>query len=436
MNFLARATQKITGAGSHDVFRNMAMLAMGVGSAKLIGLAVIPILTRLYSPSDFGVLSIFTSLVAILAPLMTLRYVVALPLPRSDVLAINLFCLCLLLTSISAVFLAVMLWAFGEVVFTALSMQALVPYWWLVLVGVLSVSSFEIMTLWATRRKVFKPLATSHVWQMTLGSGLKILLGVLAIKPLGLLIGQVVQEAGGVVPLGRHFYRDLCRHWHRTSRPKLKFLFKYYSNLPQYRLPSQFLLVFSTKAPLLFSAFLFGQETTGQLGLALMALALPLNLLGQTTAKAFFSEISNIGKSNPRKIYEVTLSVTKRLAAIAILPTLVLMTLGPWMFSIVFGEEWRLAGQFSSILAIYLFFQLITSPLVNVFTVFNLQRRFLIINAVRTFLVLLAFALAYYLVLTATQSILIYALLLAMQYMIVSCQIFWMLRKASRQESQ
>ena len=73
----------------NDIFKNMAILALGAGSAQAIGLAATPILTRIYSPSDFGLLSVFMSAVYLMAPFTNLRYAMAIPLPKSDGMAFN-----------------------------------------------------------------------------------------------------------------------------------------------------------------------------------------------------------------------------------------------------------------------------------------------------------------------------------------------------------
>ena len=74
-----RILNKITAGESGDVFRGMLVLLLGSGVARLIGIGVIPILTRIYTPEEYGVLAVYTSFVAILAPLLTLRYVQAIP---------------------------------------------------------------------------------------------------------------------------------------------------------------------------------------------------------------------------------------------------------------------------------------------------------------------------------------------------------------------
>ena len=45
------------------IFRGMATIAFGSLIGRLIGIIVLPVLTRLYGPENFGVLAIFTAIV-------------------------------------------------------------------------------------------------------------------------------------------------------------------------------------------------------------------------------------------------------------------------------------------------------------------------------------------------------------------------------------
>ncbi len=52
--------------------------------APVAGLLAAPILTRLYSPAEFGVLGTFAAVMAAALSLVNLRYEVAVPLPQKD----------------------------------------------------------------------------------------------------------------------------------------------------------------------------------------------------------------------------------------------------------------------------------------------------------------------------------------------------------------
>ena len=90
--------------------RQVMTLVTGTGLAQLIPLAVSPLLTRLYTPQDFGVFALFAGLVAVLAVLGSARYELALMLPKDDADALALVALAMaIVTATSAVALAAVL---------------------------------------------------------------------------------------------------------------------------------------------------------------------------------------------------------------------------------------------------------------------------------------------------------------------------------------
>lgn len=423
----AKYFQSNTASGS--IFKNMAILVMGAGVAKAISLLLTPFITRIYSPEDFGVLSVFTSFTALIIPFSTLRYAVAIPLPRNEKVAFNLLILCITILVSVTVIIFIILILFGKPILIFLSADALVPYWWLIIIMIFGSGFYEILKNWAIREKSFKILAKTKVTQILGASLVKIGLGLLGVKPVGLLFGNIVSQAGGIFSLGRKFFSTFKNSLCYVRRKYFVFLFKYYSGYPKYRLPSQFLLAFSSKAPLLFFSWLYGIKATGQLGLSFTLMALPLILFGQTTGQAYFAEISRIGRKQPKEIYTVTKDVVKKLLFLSIIPFLFLLLFSPIVFPFVFGQQWYDAGVYTSILAPYLLFQFISSPIMNALNVLNGQKIFLRINIVRVLGVIFVFLSAYYLKLTPKTVLIIYSFFLSAHYLMSTLTVFQIINK-------
>lgn len=378
-----RLTRRVFGGASGGVFRGMAALALGSGIGRVIGIAAIPVLTRLYTPEDFGVLAVFAALVAILAPLVTLRYVLALPLPRHDGVAMNLLALSTGLMLGGTALVALGLWLGGEALLGLVSMQVLAPWWWLIALAVLGSAIYEMLTLWATRRRAYKVIAQTNVTQSLAGAAVKIGLGLLSIQPLGLLVGQVVAQASGIGRLMRSFLTEFRANAHHISWTRVRKTAWKHRGFPIWRVPSQFLLVFSMQAPMLFMAAIYGAQTTGQFGLAMMALSVPVTLLGASVGKALYGEAARIGIREPARLLGLVRATQLRLFLMATVPAGALLLFGATLFQIVFGPEWELAGRFVSLLSVYLLFQFTSSPLIQMMNLLDAQHMFLGINLLR-----------------------------------------------------
>lgn len=401
--------------GTGSVFRGMFTLALGSGAARLISIAVIPVLSRIYAPEDYGVLSVFIALTAILAPLLSLRYVTALPLPRHPGLAMSLFALCVGLMALNVVIITLALWAFGPFLLGLFSTEILAPYWWLIALCLLGTAAYEIMTMWATRRRAYRHIAQTQFTQSLLGALAKVGLGLLGVKPLGLLIGQTIGVSAGTGSLLIRFREEFRENARFITRRNIARVAAGYRTFPIYRLPSQFLLAFSIQSPMLFTAAMYDAATTGQLGMAIMALTIPMNLIGQSLSRAYYAEISGVGKRNFSKVYDITRSVIKRLSIVSAACFVVIFFLSEPIFTIALGEKWRLAGELSSIMALYVVTQLVSAPLMQALSLLNKNGTFLMFNVSRSLLTVLSFTVPHYLGVGIHGTIWIYSIILGFQ---------------------
>lgn len=380
---LKKSMARTSNDESGRLFKGMLTLLLGAGAARILGLLFIPILARIYSPEDFGVLALYTSLVTVLSPTLTLRYVQAIPLPKTDVMAFNLFFLCLKLILFGTLVIAIVFFFLGEIILSWFNMQVLVSWWWLIVLGIAGTAFYELFSLWATRQKKFKVIAKTQIRQSFVGNITKVALGLLALKPIGLVIGQFLSQSAGITSFIKESLADFKRLFSSKDRKKEHFLAKYYQDFVWYRLPSQFLMLSSVQAPVLMMAALYDKEVTGQLSLALMALSLPVNLIGSAMAKAYYAEVAEIGKKDRAKIRRITFAVQKKLFAVGTPVMIGGMIFVKPIFELVFGEAWSVAGQYAVFLAPFMLLQFTSSPLVQVINVVSKQLTFLIINVLR-----------------------------------------------------
>lgn len=400
----------------NGVFKNIVMLTMGAGLAHVVTLLAIPVLTRIYSPEDLGVLSVYVALVAILAPTTTLRYVVALPLPRSNRIAFNIMALCFILLLVSLVIYTLLIWLIKSWLLELLNLQALSDFWWLIVFGLFSVSFYELLSMWSIREQSFKLQSITLVQQALLGNTIKIFLGLFVTKSIGLVIGQIFQQGGGVLAFLKGFYPTFKSLLCELNIRRMIFVFSFYSNFPKFRLPSQILVTVSTHTPVLFFSIIYGREEAGQLGLALMAVSLPIVLLATTTGKAFYSEASRIGKNEGGELQKLTMLISRRLFLVALPIALFLAVFGPIIFEVVFGGGWKLAGYYSRYLALCMVFQFVYTVIGHVLTVVNRLGVQLANQIVRVTLVLVAFLTSWVFNIDSLEAIVLYSLLLSLSY--------------------
>lgn len=425
-----RLANKIKNSDSNSVFKGMLTLAMGSGAARAIGFASIPIITRLYSPEDYGVLALYTSVVVILVPFATLKYSTAIPLPKRDGMAINIVALGLLLILFLSLLIGIPLFVFGETILAWFNMVELAQWWWLIVLGIAGTAIYELFSLWGTRKRKYNVIAKTQFMQSLIGNGVKILLGWLAFKSFGLVFGQFLAQSAGTGGLIKGSFQDFKNNINQITWRRIKFASKYYREFPYYRLPSQLLLKISGQAPILMMAALYSKEATGQLSLAMMAVSLPVGLIGNSMAQAFYAEIAHLGRTQLGRIKEVAIEVQKKLFLTGVPCTVVLVFLAEPTFSLIFGENWVKAGAFAAILGPFVLLQLTSAPLIQVLNVLGSQKIFLIINVARIVglsSVFLIFQLARY---SEVSLVITISAFLTLFYLVTSGFIFFAIQSA------
>ncbi|AJE48780.1 Polysaccharide biosynthesis protein [Celeribacter indicus] len=172
----------------------MLKIMSGSVTARIVGLALMPLLTRIYAPEDFGTLSVYTAFVLLFQPLLSMRFVMAIPLPRRDATAINILALSLLVAAVLYLCLSAALLFAPSQVLALTEAELLRPYVWLILLSLPFIVFSEAMSAWATRKRRYGAMAKSEIGSRGISDVSKVLLGLLGVKPFGLLLGQAMVQ--------------------------------------------------------------------------------------------------------------------------------------------------------------------------------------------------------------------------------------------------
>src|SRR5690554_363193 len=388
---------------SNAFYKNIAVVAGGNVSAKLIGVLLTPIITRIYTPEDFGIYNVFMSIIGITGSLATLRYSVTIPIARDEKTAENLLKLCFVITFFLAFLWLVIIALFGKTISAHYEIDQLNIYLWLIPIVFLGKGIYDALNNWAVRYKKFKIITRTKITQSVTSSSIKIGLGLLKVKPLGLLIGHITQEAAGISSLFSSLIKTKPKFFHSFSWLEIKKVAVRYKRFPLIQSWSQLLLATGGQLPVLLLGVFYSAKVVGVFGLANSMISLPMGLIGAAVSQVYFGEISSFGKVNPKKIYQLTISLIKKLFYIGLLPVLLLAIFAPWLFELVFGAEWFDAGIYARYLSVYILMAFISAPLASVFNVYERMDLQLGLNIIRVVLVGLIFIICNYFNFTAKQ---------------------------------
>jgi len=360
--------------------RGVTVLAGGTALGQAIAILASPVLTRLYGPADFGVLAVYTSIVGIIGALAAFSYHQAIPLPEDDVDAAQVLGVSMTLTLVVAVLVSVCVAVGGSRLATFLDAPGLVPYLWMIPLGVLGLSSYEVLTQWAVREKAFPTIARTGIAKGITQSATQLGLGVGNLAPFGLLLGQLIGQWTGS--------GSLLRQAVKNSRPALKAIkpdgmraaVSRWRRFPQYTAPSVLVNVVGMNAPPLLLSYFFGGIVTGFYALGSRVVMMPVSLVAKSASQVFVA--SAPAYLRERRLGDEVELLFGRMLRLALAPVLILAFGAPALFAVVFGPEWREAGAYVRWLSPWLLAVFVGFSLAPIVTVVERQRAGLVFQGV------------------------------------------------------
>lgn len=397
--------------------RGVSLLAGGTASAQLVQILFLPLLTRLFSPENFGALAIYSALLALMCMVACLRYELAIPLPQGEADAASVVALSLLVLVITTTLTAVMLAMFSEGIVQVLGVPELANLLWLLPAGVFLGGAFTVLRYWLVRAGGYGAIAGARLKQ----SVVSILVQVSCFKlgGMALVVGQAAGQLVGTASLTNSLKKKL-RELKSVSRRSVYSAAKRYRRFPAY---STWEGIFSQAsllvAPLFFAAA-FSPAAAGLYALTFRVFSMPVSLVSGAVSSVLLGHAAETKREQGDKI-EVLPLYTK-LAHLGLPGFLIVATCAPTLFTILFGEQWEVSGQLARWVAVWLFFQFIAAPMSVVFTVYERQKEGLLWQASLLVMRILA-VLGGMLLDSLIWTVALFSLLSALHYLLVLLRI-------------
>lgn len=358
--------------------RNVLTLASGTAFAQGISVLLLPVITRLYTPVDYGVYASFTAAITVLLTIVTLRYELTIVLPKEDIDARRLLIIALFFCAVSSAILLVG----GAALFSTSS-------WFASWIGLPQMIGWTALSLllggiyqsfnyWQTRGGAFLTITTSKLLQSSSTLASQLLLVLLPIKSSGLLLGHIIGQAIGVLAIMRGTWQRFTKK--DLQLPSLLNLASQYSDYPKYLIWGHLLNSISISLPI-FTLTYFEPEIVGFWGLAYRLMAIPLTLIGTSIAQAFYSAAAKEKheRGDCRVIYRSTF---KKLFIASFAIFIPLLLIPNSLYGLVLGTQWSTIGDLARGLAPLFFVRFITAPTSSVFMVMEKQRLDLIFQII------------------------------------------------------
>ena len=342
----------------------------GTTIAQAIPIAISPILTRLYTPKDFGVFALFIAIVSIFGSIANGRYELAIMLPRKDEDAINILALGFIINILLSLFLLFIVVLFHDNILNLLNNKDISLWLYLVPISVFLMGCFNLLNYFNNRKKFYKDLAKANVYKSIGMAIVQVILGFFKAGAGGLISGQIFSQ---IISNTKLFFNiKKLNLFQNIRKVKIIALGKRYIDFPKF---SMWAILANTLAQhltnILISSF-YGIKTLGFYSLAQRMLGMPSSLIGGSIGQVFFQEATK-EKQETGKAVKTFNSTLKKLILIALPSFSILYFVVEDLFAIVFGVEWRIAGKYAQIVIPLFAIRFVVAPLTVVNSIFEKQ---------------------------------------------------------------
>lgn len=360
--------------------RNVLTLMTGTAIAQAIPIAISPILTRIYTPQDFGVFALFFAITAIFGSIANGRYELAIMLPKKDEDAINIFALGFIVTVAISLLLLVLVIIFHDYFLALLNNNEIGVWLYFVPVAVFFTGIWNILNYFNNRKKQYKDIAKATIIKSIILAIVQLSVGFVKQGATGLISGQLLSQMFANMRLLKNILKDKLL-LSKISRLKVMALARRYKDFPKY---SMWAILANTLSQhltnILISAF-YSVATLGFYSLVQRVLGMPSSLVGNSIGQVFFQQATK-EKQQTGKAVKTFNSTVKKLVIIALPSFGVLFFIVEDLFGFVFGEEWRITGTYAQIVIPLFFIRFVVATVSAIDTIMERQNIFLTFNII------------------------------------------------------
>ena len=306
------------------------LMILSSGIAQVILIITTPIITRLYSPAEFGEFTIFSNIAMILIPIINARYDLLIVNAKNDrsanILSQISFLISLLILLILIPILAISAWLYPNFILDFI----------FIIIMLFLVSLTNIFTNYLNKERKYKVLSLINVFRAGSMALLQIIFGLLALGSLGLIIGFSLSYIAGIT-LG---YKTFKKHFNIVrDKEETKALFLENKNQLVYSTPSILLNSLSFSVVVFFIGILYTNTEVGIYGMAIRVLGIPVTIISLGLSKIFMQQANDyyIERGNFRNLL---LKFSSTLVIVSIILYVPLYLFSEELVNILLGHSW------------------------------------------------------------------------------------------------
>lgn len=353
-----------------EIIKNAGKLLSANLFVQILVFAAYPLLSRLFSPTDFGILALFLGIGDIVSRLGTLSLEEAILLPQKDreacfIAGLSIYSL-LIVSFVSFLFFVINQYA---VAFYEFSNYFLLLPVYIFLAGLVQIYNFLF-----NRGRHYRDISLSIVGMGLSNTCFRILGGFLRFSYPALILSSILSQGVALLVYFVKITRQkLSRSVLFPSRKEAMKLLANYRQFPFYVMTRNFLNSLSGNLPYFMLINYFGASKLGCYSMAFTMAFKPVSLFSNSIYQVLFEKFSTLKRNrcSLSKVFGGYLVIVFSLA-------LPLFLLAGYFSEIVFnfflGPGWESVGHYFRILLPWIFMVLLSTPLASIPLIFSQQK--------------------------------------------------------------
>ncbi len=362
---------------------------LSASTVVLIGLSILvtPILTRLYTPEDYGIWGVLSSASMIITSILFFSYENAI-IQTDDEEEVPALITLSILCGISVVVFSVIVFLIGK--FLGIHFFVSFPPLSYLIVILLASLVYNLLLIIANRYAFYNSMSIANISEGSSQALIRILLQTAVKTKGGLIWGNVLSLLIAACVLGakiRTYYTQEKKRF--ISFVGIKKLINKYKKYPLFDAPARLIeFTIGNIVVLLLSAY-FDKGDIGCYSLLSQIMILPITLVGTAMSRVSFRELSE--SINDQEKFSILANRLIRICVfLSCLPIVFFVIGGDYLLVWILGDGWQNAGKMSLCLALFSVPVILSEPLQPIFKVFNKQNIRFILNVIGLFIMVLA----------------------------------------------
>lgn len=356
-----------------QLIKNILTLMSGTVIAQGVSILTSPILTRLYSPEDFGILAVYGAIVSLIAVASTGRYELAIVLPEKEEDSINIIALSLIISFLLSLLTLIIIIAFSKEIIYYFELDVLNIWIYTIPIPIFLTGIYQSFNYWLNRNKKFKDLAKIKVSQSLLVTAMNLYFGFLGLAGDGQILSSLIGQFIATLIIIKIVFdsdKDKMKNisWNLIKENAIK-----YKDFPKINLLHSFIDILQTSTITLFMSNMFSSYSLGLYSFSRRILKVPTELISSSISDVYYQKISDV-YNNKEDLYELVKTTILRLSIIFFPIFIIGGIFLPQIFKIVFGHKWENAGLYSQILIPWILLNAIASPISQVPLIIKKQK--------------------------------------------------------------